>query len=229
MSLIAALCVAALLAQSPERGPELGVGAGTDFPLSVGAHLRAELPGRLQLGVAAGLLPRPYLDTINEVLVSMGAYDQNTAELIAAALHNALVLRGQLGWRPFASSGFYFSGGYTLVTLGGSLTGSEIVSAATGVSPPGSERVEVQATSSLHQAGVELGWRWPLGQRFRLEAAIGGFVTLAASTQMDSPDSPVFSRLATPLFAAGENYLNDRYTSYVHAGYVGLRGYFSVF
>ena len=37
-----------------------------------------------------------------------------------------------MGWRRWKQRGFHFSGGYTLVTLGGGMSGAELVAILTG-------------------------------------------------------------------------------------------------
>ena len=56
------------------------------------------------------------------------------------------------------------------MTLGGSLTGSEAITAATG---NGETRVEVKAVAMLHLLGGELGYPWkpPFGLMIRV---VGG-------------------------------------------------------
>ncbi|MFP2909150.1 hypothetical protein ACLESD_29730 [Pyxidicoccus sp. 3LFB2] len=223
---------ATLLASPPEPPPHLAIGVGTDFPLDVAAFARFEGPGRLRLTTSLGWMPRAYSDTLNTTLVELGAYDELTGELLSASLNNALVWRTHVGWRPFPRSGFFFSGGYTLVTLGGDLTGAEAISAATGreVPPSIAEALDVSAASTLHQASAELGWRWSVGGRFGIEAVLGGFYTFSTSTQLTLESGNArFREELEPLLVAGEDYLDDTLGTYAHAGYVGLRFDYELF
>lgn len=222
----ASLVATSLLLASPDRPPpHLAVGVGTDFPLDIAAFVRFEGPGRLRLTSSVGVMPRAYADVLNDTLVELEAYDEPTGDLISASLRNALVWRTHVGWRPF-QGGFFFSGGYTLITLGGGLTGAEALAAATGVEvpPAAAELLDIKAASTLHQVSAELGWRWTVRERFGIEAVLGGFYTFSNSTRITSESLPaVLERELEPLFTAGEAYLDDRLERYAHAGYVGLR------
>ena len=230
------LCLAAVLAASPAGPPRdqqhalFAVGVGTDFPLSVGLNVRSELGPRLQLGAGVGYLPRPYLRLINKALVEFDAYDDRTATLIESALKDALVWRAQVGWRPFSRSGFYVTGGYLFMGLGGSVTGSDALYAFTGFNPPGEllDRVDLDVTARAHGATLELGWRWRPGARLAFELAVGGFATLSANSEIQA-DANVLNVLGAPLLNAGEEALTDTLESNLHGGFASLRGYFEVF
>ena len=211
-----------------DRHSPLALGAGTDFPLTVGGYLRGVVGRRIQLGTSVGVLPRPYLEALNDGLVRFDVIDERTAALLEATLKNSLVWRAQLGLRPFRRSGFYLVGGYTFIGLGGDLTGAEAVRAlALGrTTIPGIENLQLDATAIAHQAGGELGWRWRLGDVAALEAAVGGFYTFGANTNLtlrtaDGGSSP----FVEPLVSAGEAYLDDTLRKYFHGGYLSLRGY----
>jgi hypothetical protein len=228
----ASIVAAATLAAAPSRPPpHLAIGVGTDFPIDVAAFARFEGPGRLRLTTSLGFMPRKYSDTLNDTLVELDAYDEATGELIAASLSEALVWRTHVGWRPF-QSGFFFSGGYTLVTLGGDAAGARVISAVTGreLPPAVSELVDVTAASTLHQVSAELGWRWPVGERFGIEAVLGGFYTFSTSTKLTlEGEGARFQDELEPLLDAGEAYLDDKLGTYAHAGYVGLRFDYELF
>jgi hypothetical protein len=223
--------IGAALASSGARavppGYHLRLEAGTDFPAAVGARLSAELPYRLRVGTSLGVLPGPYVDTINAIVVGLDAYPQTTADLIRAALENSLIWRLQAGWRPFDARGLYIDLGYSLVTLGGGATGDQIIAAATGNSPPSSSRGrEYDIRSTLHMLIVEIGWEWSLWRdRLSLRAAIGGAFTVGASTAIDpvfATSGPAEARLVQAFTGFGEGYLDDTYTSYVHTPVISV-------
>ena len=87
-----------------------------------GGGVTAELPGRIRIDGAAGLLPGPYWDTVNHALVSFEVYSEDTAQLIDILLTGALVLRLEAGWQPWAQRGFFFSAGYQHLGLAGGST-----------------------------------------------------------------------------------------------------------
>lgn len=228
---IPAVVLTALLTQSePIPNTALAIGAGTDFPLSVGAYVRSEPAGALVLGTAIGLLPRGYADLISGALVSFNAFDERTGLVVSDALTNALVWRAHLGLRPSAASGFYFTGGYTFIGLGGNVTAAEAIYAFTGSSPPSSANgLSIDARAFVHQLGVELGWRWRVGGTFAIEAALGGAYTFSAKSDLIADASPAVALAAEPALLAAEAYLDQRLQDYVHSAYLSLRGYFEIF
>jgi hypothetical protein len=91
-----------LLATVAAASPWLGnLEAYTSFPTDVGLRGTLEGPGRVRVTGSVGLLPRPYLGVINDNATAQGWYDHDTADLVDAALQDALVLRAHVGWRPF--------------------------------------------------------------------------------------------------------------------------------
>jgi hypothetical protein len=204
-------------------GPyHLELRAQTDFPLSVGARIAAELPHRIQLSTALGGLPGGYVDVINAVVVAAGGYDETTAEIVRGALSSSLVWRTHVGWRPLKRRGFYFEAGYGLVTLGGGLTGEDVLVIATGgqaPSRPGARNpLEYDVRSTLHMIDAELGWRWLLWHdRIVISAALGFAGTVAAKTVIEPHEPSRLTDLAmVQAFADdGEAYLDDVYTRYV--------------
>lgn len=65
----------------------------------MGGRVSVGLPFRRQ--VSTTLMPEACLDATQAVLFCVQAYDELTASLIDAALKNSLLLRAQVGWRPF--------------------------------------------------------------------------------------------------------------------------------
>lgn len=199
--------------------------AGTRFPLDLGAQVLVEGPGRLRLGTSFGYLPETYVSATNRVLVALDVYSRAVGELIETALQNSLVWTTQLGWRPFPRHGFALGVGYTLISLGGGLTGAEAISAASRRPLPAIATglpVKVQARSTLHALSAELSWEWLVAEHFLVRAALGGFGTLDASTTLTQKSHPALASFIAPFLREGEAYLDDTYTSYVHAGYVAL-------
>lgn len=209
--------------RSLRDGPyHLDLRVQTDFPISVGARIAAELPYRLQLSTALGGLPGGYVDVINAVVVAANGYDDATAEVIRGALSSSLVWRTHFGWRPFKRRGFYFEAGYGLVTLGGGVTAEDVLVVVTGSEPPprrpGSRQLDYDVRSTLHMLDAEIGWRWLVWHdRIVIAAALGFSGTVAAKTAIEPRDA---SRLteSDPLQALadeGEAYLDGIYTKYV--------------
>ncbi len=235
---VTAAVLALALSQAPPSPPSRGspvslaLGAGTDFPLSVHAAALLELPGRLQLSTSLGLLPRSYLEVLNELLVETGAYGEDEALLVEDSLSSAVVWRTFLGWRPFVHRGFYFAGGYTLLTLGGNVTSTDTLFRALGLEVPDELAGEValaRVRSTLHQGAAELGWQWQLPARLKLRLGLGGFTTFAASSTLEPEVAEPLASLVEPLLGPAEVELDDTYREHVHGGYVSLALYFTLF
>ncbi len=196
--------LAVLSAAPPTGGAHLGVGVGTDFPIDASAHLRAELPGRVQLFSSFGVMPRAYFNVINDSLVRYGAYSDTDGRLIDAALDRALVWRSQLGWRPFPASGFTFGATYTLLGLGGRATAGDVLAATIGFDLPQDLNFDAKVSSRLHQVGAEVGWQFWLHRRASLELALGGGYTVGSTTTIDPQTADFPALLLTPFTSAGE-------------------------
>ena len=192
----------------------------------LGGKLEAEGPKRLMLSTSLGTLPESYLDTINAAAEGFGWYTPEVSSLISAALENSLVWKTSLGWTPWKNRGFYFAGGYTLVTLGGGLSGAELVAALTEkeLSSSGTSERNLAVAATSHMLNAELGWTWTLWRGLYLRTSLGAALTVAASSEVvpEWPPRPRFESAVNELALEGENYLNQTLVSYVHTGFVGL-------
>jgi hypothetical protein len=218
-------------AADPAPTWHLAAGIGTDFPISVGARAHVEAPFRLRLSTSIGILPGPYVSTINAFVVGVGGYDDATADLITSALSSSLIWRTHLGYRPFQNHGLYGEIGYGLVTLGGSATGSELLAGVTGATLPPSDRTSPRTfdvASTLHMLDIEVGWDFPVSDHFQLRAAIGAALTVASSTTVDS-GSTGRGGVAAAFESAAAGYLDDTYTAYVFTPVLSVSGSYVVF
>ena len=199
----------------------------TDVAIHAGVKSTVEGPYRLRYSLSAGILPGPYLDLINTICTGFGWYDDATADLIASALQNSVVIRNHLGWRPFKRHGFQFELGYGLVTLGGGVSGSDVISAATGEEIPDDldETFSFSVAATLHMADVTVGWEWVLWKHLVIRADVGGAFTLGSNTIVEQ-DFDELNRFAQPYVddfeVWAEDYLDDTFTSYVHTPTIGL-------
>jgi hypothetical protein len=199
-----------LVASAPAYAFQGGVEAVTDFPIDVGAKLWVEGPYRLRLSTSFGVLPGGYVDTINAILVSAGAYDQQTANLIHDSLKSSFVWRLHGGWRPFKTRGAYFEVGYGLVTLGGGISRPGTLSAALGIPIDASQSYSI--TSFLHMVDIEVGWMWIFGRGITVRTALGCALTVGAETTVTAS-----SHAQDDLARQTASYLDKEYTSYVFA------------
>lgn len=221
--LLATAAAAALLlaTPSPARADfHFSLDVATDVPVDFEFGLTLELPGRVRLQTAVGVMPSFYVDLINLVSTEAGWYDDTTATLVSAAIDNSFVWRSHLGWRPLEDWGFFFGAGYGLVLLGGGLTGPELVSAATGQSAGSSSdagQFEIDSTALLHLVDLEVGWEWVVKDVWVVGVALGGTFTVHSESTMklDGPsgNAPAWGAALT---RAGEQYLDDILGDYVH-------------
>jgi len=215
-----------------ENAWHLEAGVGTDFPIQVGLRAGLETPQRIRLSTSLGVLPRPYVNAVNGVLVGAGAYDRVTGDVIKDTLSSSLVWRTHVGFRPFANSGFYVDVGYGLVALGGGTTAAALLAELTGQTlPQGHSDLDVSVHSTLHMFDVEFGWRIPLSHSFVVWAALGGAFTFASSTRLSvQPTGDAdFDQAARQLAGTGANYLDHVYRSYVFTPVISLGGSYVFF
>ncbi len=212
-------------AEQTEQGEQaqqrwhLSVVALTDVPIHVGGQLTVEMPYRIRASTSLGVLPGPYVDLINAVVVAAGGYDDATAEIIANALHRSLVWRLHVGWRPFRRHGLYFEVGYTLITLGGQMTSEDVLVLATGQPSPiggtaaGERGYDIGST--LHMIDVEVGWELLFWDHFVVRFALGFAGTVGAHTETEPNYDSLIPRVADEFGAAAGAYLDEVYRSYV--------------
>jgi hypothetical protein len=164
----------------------------TSFPTDVGLRGTFELPGRLRLTGSAGLMPRPYLRTINDLATRNGWYDDQTADLIDTALEDAWVLRAHVGWRPFPKLGFQFEVGYGWMGLGGGMTGAEVIQAETGYDLEWlfGDDYDFSVAAELHRVEASVGWEHVIAGHFLVRWDIGASYTVAAHARVQRQFDP---------------------------------------
>jgi hypothetical protein len=86
-------------------GLRVAVGAGTDFPIAVGARLEIEARSRLRISTSVGILPGMYVDAISAEVVARGGYGEETGDLVKRSLERAIVWRAHVGARVAALAG----------------------------------------------------------------------------------------------------------------------------
>ena len=223
------LFIAGLIASQPApETPEawlFTVEALTEVPHSAGARAQVMGPGRWTASMSLGVLPRPYVALINDAVVGLGGYNEATAQVIESSLSSSAVFRLHGGWSPWSDHGFYLSGGYTLITLGGGVGGAEVVSAAASVdidAPMGSRKAEFDIRSTLHQVGIEAGWTWRFENQLSARVSLGFIGTLSASSTVEPKFTPLLPG-STQIFSnAVARYLDDIYTTYVFTPVIGV-------
>ncbi len=182
-------------AQKPPRDFHFDLGVGTEFPISVGGVLTAELPHRFLLQVGAGVMPKAYAETIDGFLTSVGAYDALVSPAVRASLADSFVLRASVGGRPFSGHGFEILGGYTLIKGGGSLATADAINAIlaeTGypIQAPSSLGADIPIGATLHNFHASIGWRWLVADdRLVLRASLSYLQTVSSQIAVDIPDA----------------------------------------
>ena len=204
----------------------------TDAPLQIALGMRVLAPNGLGLSTSIGMVPGLYGDLIDSVGQSLGDYSDETSDLVRSSLEQSMVWRVRGGWKPWTDWGLYFELGYGLIVLGGDVTEEEAMSAIIGRPPP-SRRVDggivgpgasyaYEVGSTLHTLGGEVGWLWALSDDWSIRAALGFVTTISAHSTVDVTDRESPSAGVDAFSDSSEAYLDDLFTSYVHAPTVGL-------
>jgi hypothetical protein len=206
----------------------LDVGVATDYPISLGGLVTAEVPGRILLSLGLGVMPQPYAYSIDSLLVAVHAYDAGVSQLIRGALGNSFVLRASGGWRPFRDHGLELYGGYTMITLGGAANPVDVVNTVLAESGS-SDRVSgtypnVGFGVTMHNVHATIGWRWLLANdHFVIRAAVSYMQCLAASANVSVPSvSGVSSQMTAGVSDALSGYIGGYLTTYGKAPVASL-------
>jgi hypothetical protein len=183
-----------------ERSPwHLRADLGTDAPASLDARGTLEMPGRLRLVVASGVLPAAYSRFVNGIISQTGAYDLARGQIVAQALSGSLVSRAHLGWRPFAGQGLYGDAGYALILMGQSGSSAPVIATFAGRILPGNiDPGWYDISAAAHMLDFELGWEWTVPPGIYFRAGIGAEIAFAANVRLD-PHSPVADSLTRPI------------------------------
>jgi hypothetical protein len=183
-------CALALAAPAHARPPSppwsTDLELTSELPLGAGLRLGVEAPGRVRLGLTAGLIPAPYVGLINGAVVALGGYDEQVARLVELALDDSLIVRADLGWRPWAERGFYFAFAWRYVTFGGEVEGA-LIADLIQVNTPGQSRdYAYRVDTTLHMAELELGWQWTLPWDTILRAGLGFSAAFSSDALVDA-------------------------------------------
>lgn len=198
----------------------------TAFPTDVGVRGTIEGPGRLRLTGSVGVLPRPYLDTINATATANGWYPERTATILDTALDRALVLRAHAGWRPFPRSGFQFEAGYSFLGLGGGVTGAEILEIETGwdLSSLLGDELPFEAHAAAHRVEATFGWEYVIREHLLVRWDLGASYTARATARVERDfDAPwPLSTELDRLEADAEDDVVEALEKHVHTPIVAL-------
>jgi hypothetical protein len=199
----------------------LGLEAMTDFPLTVGVQVWAELPYRIRLSTSVGELPDAYLQTINAIAVAAGVYNQSQANFLTELIDRATTWRFHVGWRPFKNRGAYFEVGPGIITIDKSLALGPVIELATGFPVP--QEASVGFGYSVHTVvetfGGEVGWVWYPWRGLTLRVSLA--FAAAVGAQVDI--TPNFaSTIQQPFTRFAEAYAEDFIKKYFLIPTVGF-------
>lgn len=223
MGVMKALAIV-LVASTAHASPRVEIGAGTAVPLAVGVEATAHVTSRFALDVGIGILPSPYVDVINAAVVAFDGYDENTAELIAAALDDAIVAHVAVAYRP-GRVPLTFHAGYTIAALGGGLGAASAIEAATGQDVRADVGNEIPMQSTVHFVRLGAAWRFDVHDRIVLRASLEYLHAVASASSIDAERRTTSGREGVDRASAAlDAYLDDVYTSYVRAPVIGISG-----
>jgi hypothetical protein len=153
-------------------------------------------------------MPNAYVELINATATGFDWYNEATATLVEAAVDRSFVFRLSAGFRPFEEHGFELWAGYTLVTAGGGIAGSELIEEASGqmVDRAGAE---LPVSSTLHALHGSLGWRWLVKEHYLFRVGIGWVHTVASKTNIGRDDVGREGGAVERALAAAESYMDD--------------------
>ena len=203
------------------------LGCATEVPLMLGAQATLELPYRFLVQGEIGVLPAAYLNLIDGVLTSVGAYDATTSDLVRSSLQSSLVVRASAGLRPFSDHGFEIMGGYTLASIDGGVSARRALETVSGVAvPPALADTQIQLNTTIHSLHVSLGWRWVVADHFVVRASLAYLQSVGSSSSLAVPANvaalPGVAPRVDQVSQTVDTTLNGYYTKYAKLPVMGL-------
>jgi hypothetical protein len=228
-SLVALVAFACCLFGLPD---DAEAGSGTHFrvegvanvPIQLGVGGVLELPAGIRAGGSIGYLPTSFVGVANDIIVPMtDKYSEEDAGLVEQTVGDSLAWRLYGGWSP-PLLGLYFHGGYSMTTFGGSAPSAALLGSITnndfpegrGGRSPSSGSFE--ASSTLHQLFIGVGWDFKLGP-IALRLGAGWSYTFASSANLEAnfePRREPVQRVVDEIEKDGEEYLQKTYNKYLH-------------
>jgi hypothetical protein len=168
---------------------------GSDLGIDLGAGLQVETPFRLRLTSTVGWMPRGYAWFFKKYIE--GAYDvpDPVANVVEDLVSGALVVRANVGYRLLPHRGLFAAAGYTLQAASKNGLIATALEEATGRELPGGNgpRRLFDTTTHAQMFDFQLGWQWPLPDRFSIQASVGFILVVSTSTTLEPafvPDNP---------------------------------------
>jgi hypothetical protein len=210
-----------------EESMSFDLGCATEVPLMIGAQATLELPYRFLVQGEVGVLPAAYLNVIDGVLTSAGAYDATASDLVRTSLQGSLVVRASAGLRPFSDHGLEIMGGYTLASIDGSVSARRVLETFSGVAVPAAiTDTQIQLNTTIHSLHVSLGWRWVVADHFVVRAQLAYLQSVGSSSSLAVPASvaalPGVAARVDQVSQTVDTTLNDNYMKYAKLPVIGL-------
>ncbi len=163
----------------------LALSAATHAPVDLGLELVVETPIRLRLLAGLGYVPSGYLSVITGALVGADALDDEARTLIEDGFESGRAWRVGIGFRPFKNFGAYLDGGFSRISVSGSVDAGE-AHELTGVRLSTSYKVK----SSLNAWFLELGYQGLIADRVLLAFGFGVMRATGSRTSVDPTGQP---------------------------------------
>jgi hypothetical protein len=216
---VAAACAHATRARAEERWtPSLEL--ATTMPVDIAERVSLEAPNRLHARASIGIMPDAYSSLINNVISGLGGFDDMESQVVHKALGRSLVFRVQAGFRPFEHLGLYFDVGYSRLSLGGDLTGSDVLALGGGAIPPqdATSPLKHYAVSSRFDLVVaEIGWEQPLASWLFVRGALGFLGAEGVSSEIKPLFAPADLAYLQAYCDQAAKYLDRLYAKHVYA------------
>jgi hypothetical protein len=216
-------------AAAPSRPVTFDLGAGTYFPTSFVVEGTLELPWRILVQADLGWMPEPYSNTIVDLMGAFGVLTSTEENLLKLAIQNSFVAHFGAGWRPFTKLGLELTVGYTLIAVGGAVSGADVIQAYlesknSSDTLPADANHGVPLSATLHNFQANVGWRFLLlGDRLVLRASLGYIQTLASSVGVSaSAPRPGEQFVVNRVNSDISNDLGPYFAEYAKAPLVGL-------
>ena len=203
----------------------------TDFPLLVGASVAWEHPSRFRLEGTGGILPDPYVSTINSAMTRFEIYSDTTAELIDVLLQNAVVLHGQVSYRPLADRGLSLALGYQHIGFAGDTTAVDASLFSDAVVPDEALEIvqaelgDLEVDLRSHMVTGEVGYQWLVKERLVIRGSLAFAYTFHANTAVSATASartPAGEDALALVNDAAADYLNFVFEEWVHLPMFGV-------
>jgi len=201
----------------------------TDFPILTGASVAWQHPSRLRLEGTAGILPEPYVGTINWAMTTFDVYSDTTAELIDVVLQNAIVMHGQVGYQVLPSRPLTVSLGYQHIGFAGDTTDIALFADAAIpqdiIDAAAAEFGELEVDLTSHMVTGEVGYEWLIKERFVVRSSMAFAYTVKANTTVSATEeaaNPAEEDLITLVNDATADYLDFVFEEWVHLPMIGV-------